>query len=171
MQPFKDKQTVTADWTPVAAQIDGVRLKRLVTMEDERGEVCEMFRHAWGVSDAPLVYAYHASIRPGMIKGWNKHMRQDDRIFTVLGFMRWALFDDRPESPTYKLLQVFTVGERNRALFVIPSGVYHAVMNVGNSDAYFVNMPTRTYDHAEPDKLRLPVKNDVIPFAFETTYG
>lgn len=39
------------------------------------------------------------------------------------------------------------VGERNRAMLIIPRGVYHAVQNVGGTDAYFINLPTRAYDH------------------------
>lgn len=77
-----------------------------------------------------------------------------------------AFFDDRRDSPTYKLLNVFTFSELNRTLFNIPIGVYHAVKNVGAREAVFLNLPNRAYDHAEPDKYRLPLKNDLIPFDF-----
>ena len=56
--------------------------------------------------------------------------------------------------------------EKNRALLVIPRGVYHAVRNIGVTDAIFVNMPTRPYEHGDPDKFRLPLKNSLIPFSF-----
>ena len=36
--------------------------------------------------------------------------------------MRWALFDNRPESPTHKMLNIFTFSDRNRHIFVIPRG-------------------------------------------------
>jgi dTDP-4-dehydrorhamnose 3,5-epimerase len=49
--------------------------------------------------------------------------------------------------------------------------VYHAVRNIGTGDAMFVNMPTRPYDHADPDKYRIPVQNDVIPFSFDDGPG
>jgi dTDP-4-dehydrorhamnose 3,5-epimerase len=61
--------------------------------------------------------------------------------------------------------------ERAPALLVIPRGVYHAVRNIGTTDAIFVNMPTRAYDHGDPDKLRLPLKNGVIPFDFDDGPG
>jgi dTDP-4-dehydrorhamnose 3,5-epimerase len=32
-------------------------------------------------------------------------------------------------------------------------------------------MPTRPYDHADPDKYRLPLDNDVIPFRFDEAPG
>ena len=66
---------------------------------------------------------------------------------------------------------MITFGEHHRGLLVIPAGVYHAAQNVGTVDAYLVNPPTRAYDHADPDKYRLPLKNDLIPFAFEDGLG
>ena len=46
-----------------------------------------------------------------------------------------------------------------------------AVKNIGNTDAYFVNMPTRPYSHEDPDKYRLPLRNDRIPYAFDDGQG
>lgn len=83
------------------------------------------------------------------------------------GVIRVALFDDRPASPTYRVLNVFVMSERNRGLVIVPKGVFHALKNIGTEDAYFINLPTKLYNHADPDKYRLPVKNEMIPFAFE----
>ena len=47
----------------------------------------------------------------------------------------------------------------------------HAVQNIGHEEAIFINMPSRAYDHADPDKYRLPVKNPLIPFAFDDGPG
>jgi dTDP-4-dehydrorhamnose 3,5-epimerase len=164
--PVKDPQTVTPSGERVTPLIAGVTIRSLVTHEDERGDLFEMYDPAWGVHPDPLVYVYQTSLRPGMIKGWIVHEKQDDRIATMIGHMRWVLFDNRPDSSTYRHLNVHTLSERVRSLLIIPRGVYHAVENVGTSDAIFVNMPTRAYDHADPDKYRLPLKNDLIPFDF-----
>jgi hypothetical protein len=34
----------------------------------------------------------------------------------------------------------------------------------GTAEASFVNLPSRQYEHDNPDKLRLPRDNDVIPY-------
>ena len=117
--------------------------------------------------DDPLVYVYQIAILPGVVKGWVVHRRQDDRLFVVRGRLRFGLYDDRQHSTTYQLLNVFTVTDRHRALIVIPRGVYHGVENVGTDEALYLNMPTRPYDHADPDESRLPVRNPLIPFAFD----
>jgi dTDP-4-dehydrorhamnose 3,5-epimerase len=166
-QPRRDRATVTSDGEPLQPQIAGLVIRRLRTIEDSRGEVCEVFRPAWGVHPDPLVYVYQATLRPGAIKGWVVHEKQDDRLFTSIGVQRWVLYDARPDSPTHGLINDLVFSERNRALLIIPKGVYHAVQNIGSTDAVFVNMPTQPYDHASPDKLRLPLKNDLIPFDFD----
>src|SRR5262249_22460893 len=151
--------------------IDGLIVRPARPQEDKRGEIVEIFDPAWGIQPDPLVYVYASSIRPGAIKGWIVHRHQDDRIFHAAGVVRWAFFDDREGSPTHGLVNVLTFSERTRSLIVIPRGVYHAVENIGQTDAFFVNMPTVPYNHADPDKHRLPIKNDRIPFAFDDGRG
>ncbi len=169
--PVQDRQTVTPEGCRVEPLISGVVIRRVSPQEDERGEICEIYNPAWGVLPAPVVYVYQASLRPGRIKGWVVHYLQDDRLFLSSGRIRIALFDNRSGSPTYRLLNLFTITERNRALVVIPKGVFHAIQNVGETEACFVNMPTCAYDHANPDKHRLPLKNDLIPFDFSGPSG
>lgn len=169
--PRKDLATVTPDFTSLSPRIEGVVIKHVPPVEDERGEICEVYRPSWGVNPDPLVYVYAITIRPGRIKGWVQHRLQEDRIFLLRGTIRFGLFDDRPSSPTYRLLNLFTISERNRGLVIVPRGVFHALQNIGETEAMFVNMPTRAYDHADPDKFRLPIKNDLIPFAFDDPPG
>jgi dTDP-4-dehydrorhamnose 3,5-epimerase len=56
------------------------------------------------------------------------------------------------------------LGSANRGLLRVPAGVFHAVVNVGASELRFVNLPTRPYRHEQPDKARLPVDTDAIPY-------
>jgi dTDP-4-dehydrorhamnose 3,5-epimerase len=171
VQPVPDEQTVTPEGELTFPRIKDLVIRPLRPLEDRRGEVIEVYRPSWGVNTDPLVYVYQVGIRPGAIKGWTMHRRQEDRIYVCRGYVRFGLFDNRPDSPTYKLLNKFTFSERNRALIIIPRGVFHAIQNVGETEAIFVNMPTAPYDHEDPDKVRLPVKNDLIPFDFDDGPG
>lgn len=166
MQGVKDVQTVTPDGEPVGPRIHDVVVRSLVTLPDERGEVCELFHPAWGVHPDPLVFAYLTSVRPGVAKAWIRHHRQDDRIAVLYGRLLWVLYDDREGSPSRGTVQRITATERNRLLITIPCGVWHGVQNVGEGEASFVNLPTRPYDHADPDKERLPATSDAIPYRF-----
>ncbi|MDQ5807507.1 MAG: dTDP-4-dehydrorhamnose 3,5-epimerase family protein [Actinomycetota bacterium] len=164
--PTKRPQTVTPEGVSVAPAIDGVRIRRAITHPDPRGTVCEIFDATWDFSDDPLVYVYEITIRPGVVKGWSKHERLDDRLFTMQGSIRVVLYDDREGSPTRGLVTDQTFDDHGRALIRIPAGVWHAVGNVGLTDARLVNCPTRAYDHADPDKWDLPLDTDLIPFRF-----
>jgi len=168
--PRKDVQTVTPEGKSVKSLIDGVRIRPATTIPDDRGTLCEVISLDWKFDDAPLVYVYQVTIRPQRVKGWVVHRHQDDRLFFSQGTVRLVLYDDRPESPTYKKLNELFFGELNRALVRIPLGVYHAVQNVGTTDAMFINSPTKPYNHADPDKYRLPVNNELIPYRFEDGY-
>ncbi|PZR72780.1 MAG: dTDP-4-dehydrorhamnose 3,5-epimerase [Chthoniobacterales bacterium] len=170
-KPVKDSPTVTPEGERLGPRIDGVVVRRAITQTDERGTLCEIFNPAWGVHPAPLAYAYQFTIRPGKIKGWHTHRLHDDRIFISRGEVKVVLYDSRPDSPTHGLVnEIFRTG-LERDLMVIPAGVYHAHQNCGSEDALFISMPTRAYNHGDPDVYRLPVNNDVIPYRFEDSPG
>jgi len=105
------------------------------------------------------------------VKGWVVHHEQDDRLFISLGVLKIVLFDGREDSPTYRQIDELILGERNRGLVIIPQGVFHAIQNVGHTDALFFNLPTKPYNHAAPDKYRLPLDTDQIPYRFEARLG
>jgi dTDP-4-dehydrorhamnose 3,5-epimerase len=159
----KDEPTVTSTGEPHRAPIDGVQIRVARTHADERGTLCEIFDPRWGFDDNPIVFVYTATVRPGQLKGWVVHLRQDDRLFFSSGTARVSLFDAREESETFGGVNVLHAGAHERVLLRIPAGVYHAVRNVGLDDVVFVNMPTRPYEHEDPDKYRLPADTDLIP--------
>ncbi len=62
-------------------------------------------------------------------------------------------------------MNVFHFGEHDRALLSIPAGVYHARQATSaTEEGAFVNLPSQPYQHDDPDKYRLPLDNDVIPY-------
>ena len=74
----------------------------------------------------------------------------------------------RAGSPTEGVLAEHFFGASRRAHLTIPSGVFHAVENVGPGEAMFVNHPSRPYNHGHPDKRRLPFDTDLIPYRFDS---
>jgi dTDP-4-dehydrorhamnose 3,5-epimerase len=171
MKAVKDVETVKPDGQPVMRLIEGVNIRYATTHHDGRGSLCEILRPDWGFHAAPFSYVYQFSIRPGMCKGWHQHHQHDDRIFLSQGTVRAVLYDPRPESPTFGVINEIIRNENHRSIMVIPQFVWHAHQNIGDSDALFISMPTRLYDHSSPDVFRLPLENDVIPYKFEDRKG
>ena len=166
----KDESTVTAVGEPKQRLIEGVTVRMARTQMDYRGEIVEMYSKAWGIeSDAEAEHIYMSLIRPGIIKGWVYHKLQSDRMFSLSGFVRYLLWDPRPDSPTHGEINEIHLSERNRGLLVIPPYVVHAVQNIGLIDAVFVNIPTLPYNHENPDKYR--VDKDSVPYNTDIDVG
>ena len=144
--------------------IDGVDIRHAKTHADERGELCEVWDERWGFSASGVPYAYFVTLRPGSVRGWVVHLEQDDRLFLASGSIKVVLYDAREDSPTVGHLNDFVFGTHDRALLQIPPGVFHAVKNVGHTEAVFVNLPSRPYLHEDPDKYRLPAGSEAIPY-------
>jgi dTDP-4-dehydrorhamnose 3,5-epimerase len=169
--PKQDVQTVTFDGEPVQKLIHGVVIRNAVTQIDDRGTLCEILRPDWDFHPAPLSYVYQFMIRPGKIKGWHVHHQHDDRIFISQGTVKVVLYDDRPDSPTYKTINVIHRTDLQRSIMTIPAFVFHAHQNIGSTDALMISMPTRLYNHESPDVYRYPIDNDYIPYKFSDVRG
>ena len=168
---IKDPPSVTADGTPLAQLPDGVTFRDVPVHVDDRGFVVEAFDPRWGWHADPFAFAYVFTIRPGKIKGWGVHMRHEDRYFILYGDMEIVLYDEREDSPTNGLVAKVVLTEHKRRLMNIPAGIWHANRNVGSKDVTVVNFPTIPYDHADPDKYRLPLDTDRIPYTFPDSQG
>lgn len=160
----KDAQSVTSAGEPVQPLIHGVRLRHSTTHADERGNLCEIYDDRWEFTIDAVTYAYLLTLRPGAIRGWSLHTKQDDRLFFTSGTIKVALYDAREESPSVGDVNVLFLGTHDRALLRIPPGVFHAVRNVGTDDAVLMNLPSRPYEHSDPDKYRLPSDSEEIPY-------
>ena len=162
----KQAPTVTPSGERILHLPDGVSVRPLTTHVDDRGWLLELFNPLWGWHPEPLVHAYMTTIRPGVIKGWGRHARTEDRYAMISGEALTVLFDDRPESPTRGLVTEVPLSEYHRCLINIPVRVWHATANVGSKDVAIVNFKTVPYDSADPDKFTLPLDTDRIPYRF-----
>lgn len=163
MEPVQDRQSVTPDGTPLLKLIAGVRVVPLISHWDARGSITQLPPDLFV---QPVVDAHQVTIRPGMIKGWIMHKLQEDRLFFWQGDLRVVLFDAREDSATRGWFNDLCFGAGKPAYCVIPPGVFHAVQNLGQETASHMSFPTVPYDHARPDKYRLPLDTDRIPFDF-----
>ena len=130
-----------------------------------------MFDLRWNWHPDPIVFVYSFTIRPGRIKGWGMHKEHEDRYFVLCGEMEVVLYDPRPDSPTKGQVSKVILSEYDRRIMNVPIGVWHANRNLSQKDLVVVNFPTIPYDHAKPDKYRLPLDTDQIPFKFDDAGG
>jgi dTDP-4-dehydrorhamnose 3,5-epimerase len=143
--------------------IDGVSVKELRLIPDERGYLMEMLR-----SDDEIFQefgqVYLSVAYPGVVKGWHYHKVQTDFFTIVKGMMKVVLYDDRPDSPTRGEINEFFMGELNPILITIPPGVLHGMKAIGNAPGYLVNCPTKSYKYDEPDEFRVDPHDGTVPY-------
>lgn len=150
--------------------IDGVKIKKLKVIPDDRGMLMEILR-----SDDEIFQkfgqVYMTTCYPGVVKGWHYHKIQTDYFTCVKGMAKVVLYDGRENSPTKGEVNEFFIGEKNPSLIVIPPGVMHGFKAIGNEACYIINCPTEVYKYDEPDEYRVdPFDND-IPYDWGIKQG
>ena len=127
-------------------EIDGVEIRPLRRLSDERGWLTEVFRSDEVRTEMLPAMAYVSITRPGMSRGPHEHLQQTDMFcFVGPGEFELRLWDNRPESPTFGNTQELRAGAKDAIVLVIPPGVVHAYKNVGGVDAMVINFPNRLY--------------------------
>jgi dTDP-4-dehydrorhamnose 3,5-epimerase len=150
--------------------IDGVKLKPLKIIPDERGRLMEILR-----SDDDLFekfgQLYLTTAYPGVVKAWHYHKLQDDHFVVVRGMMKIALYDDRDGSPTRGEVNTYFLGEHNMQLLKIPKLIWHGFKCISEYEAMVLNIPTMTYNYETPDEYREPAHGGKIPYDWSRKDG
>ena len=97
--------------------IQGVQVKTLKVLADERGWLMEMLRNDDDMFQG-FGQVYMTAAYPGVVKGWHYHKLQVDHFVCVKGMMKVVLFDPREDSPTKGEVNEFHIGERNQQLIL-----------------------------------------------------
>jgi len=150
--------------------IDGVSVKKLRLIPDERGRLMEIVRN----DDEGFIgfgQVYMTTCYPGVVKGWHYHKLQTDYMTCISGMLKLALYDSREDSPTRAEVDEFFIGSHNPSRITIPPGVCHGFKCIGTKEAIVINTVTETYNYDDPDEHRIhPHKND-IPYEWERKDG
>lgn len=143
--------------------IEGVKIKKLKVIPDERGRVMEILRND-DECFQKFGQMYMTTNYPGVIKAWHYHKIQTDNVACVSGMLKLVVFDDRKDSPTKGEIAEFFIGEHNPSLITIPPGIYHGWKNIGEHECIVVSAPTEAYNYENPDEYRLPYNDSKIPY-------
>ena len=150
--------------------IDGVVIKQLKHIVDERGFLMEMLRN-----DDPFFQqfgqVYLTSCNPGYVKGWHFHKKQVDHFVVAHGTARIVLYDQRKDSKTHGKLNEFIMGNDNKILIRIPAGVMHGFECVGSEPCSIINIPNLPYNYKEPDEIKIPFDSPDIPYTWKAKKG
>ncbi len=126
--------------------IEGIIWKPLKKFHDDRGWLCELFRHDEMPGEYHPVMAYASVTQPGIARGPHEHVDQAD-YFAFFGpsNFKMYLWDNRPQSKTYRNVETRIVGDDQPMALIVPVGVVHAYKCVGTVPGLVFNGPNRLY--------------------------
>lgn len=135
--------------------IDGVFLIPLSVHLDDRGYVIELIR----ATDPFLkkfgqVYIAGTTSK-GTIRAFHKHFKLWDYFFIATGSAKFAFYDDRKNSPTYKKMDTIILTQRNPSLIIVPPGIYHGWMAL-EDHTLLISTASDVYNRKKPDEARVP---------------
>ncbi len=148
------------------AVIEGVKIKKLKVIPDERGRLMEILRCDEEMFEK-FGQVYMTTTYPGVIKGWHHHKVQTDNVTVVYGMVKLVLYDAREGSFTEGEIDEFFLGIHNPMLVRIPKGVYHGWKCISLEEAIVVNIPTDPYDYEHPDEYRVAHDSPEVPYNWD----
>ena len=141
--------------------INGVKVKNLKIIPDERGRLMEILR----VDEEMFIkfgQVYMTTAKPNVVKAWHWHKIQTDSFTCISGKMRLALYDAREDSSTKGEINDFEISLDNPMLVQIPPGVYHGFKCTSDQEAIVINTVTEPYNYKTPDENRVDCyENDI----------
>jgi dTDP-4-dehydrorhamnose 3,5-epimerase len=131
--------------------IEGVVLKSLRQILDERGKVMHMLR-CDSADFESFGEIYFSLVFPGVIKGWHLHHRMTLNYAVPVGLVKLVLVDQREGSSTAgALMEIFT-GPDNYQLIRIPPGVWNGFKGLGSTPSLVANCATIPHDPREIER-------------------
>jgi len=143
--------------------IDGVKVKKLKVIADNRGRLMEILRSDDDIFEQ-FGQVYMTTVLPGVVKAWHYHRRQNDNFTCVKGRIRLGLYDAREGSSTYGRAEEYILSLEEPGLVRIPAGVYHGFKCEGDEEAIVINTVTKPYNREDPDEFRADAYDNDIPF-------
>jgi dTDP-4-dehydrorhamnose 3,5-epimerase len=147
--------------------IHGVIFKPLKSFPDNRGFFREIFRCSEPIFEGGRFAQWsHSKMQKNVVKAWHYHHVQIDWWYVPLGQIETVLFDNRPESPTYRTKLTVKMGDPEEhgpntfaSCVRIPPGVLHAC-KVLSEEAHLFYITSETYNPNEEG--RLPYNSEVV---------
>ncbi|MBI2031257.1 MAG: dTDP-4-dehydrorhamnose 3,5-epimerase family protein [Candidatus Levybacteria bacterium] len=157
--------------------IKDVFLYPLKINSDESGVLVETLRIDWKEiygKKREFFMQYYSVTPPGTARDedvWHYHPTvQDDRFIVVQGATVVAIADNREESPTKGLLNLFHMqSDIDPYILLIPKKTLHGFLVVSQKPAILLNFPTALYNPEEEE--RLPFDRAGIKFPDDTFFN
>lgn len=142
--------------------IEGVIIKKLEQYIDDRGSLAEVFR----TDDIDYInpaMCYISVTKQGYVRGSHEHVQQTD-CFLFIDLFELHLWDNRPDSVTYKeYMKVMVGGDKKAELAIIPPGVVHGYKCLQDNTGTVINFPDKLYKGQNKQEEVDEIRHEVDP--------
>lgn len=149
-------------------EIDGVVIRPLKQICDERGKVMHMLR-----ADDPhferFGEIYFSVVYPGAVKAWHLHTRMTLNYAVPSGRIKLVCYDQRKDSPTSGKIQEFFTGEDSYQLITIPPGIWNGFKGIDTNPSIVANCAT--IPHQPEEIIRKDPFSPDIPYNWNIRHG
>ena len=135
----------------------GIQKITISLHNDDRGFLGEIFRQDWNdlLPDFDLKQVLISQSKPGIIRAWHRHLRnQIDLFFVLKGTVRICAFDGDKNSESFGQLVEIISNCEVPEIIMMPGHLWHGTKNIGSETSetiYFIN---NLYDYDNPDEER-----------------
>ena len=106
--------------------------------------------------------AYFSCVNGNAVKGWKRHRKMMLNLVVPIGAIRFVLYDDRPESKTFKTIQEIILSRESYQRLTVPPGIWMAFQGKSDGVNMLLNIASIPHDSLEAENL--PIQNEEIPF-------
>ena len=99
--------------------------------------------------------AYFSTVNSGAVKGWKRHRRMTLNIVVPVGAVRFVIYDDRTDSPTYEKCQEVTLSKENYLRLTVPPMLWMAFQGVSNERSILLNIADICHEPDESDQKKI----------------
>jgi len=133
--------------------LEGIQIKPLEIMFDERGFFLELMRKDWKelLKEDEIIQANLSKSYPGIIRAWHRHLRgQVDYFIALKGALKICAYDEE----SCELDEIVST-DSNLQIVRIPGIYWHGFKVVGNRPAWLLYFVNKLYDYGKPDEERI----------------
>ena len=144
--------------------IQGVIVKEMKRISDDRGRIMHLLKSSENVMDN-VGEVYCSTVYPGIVKGWHGHHKMQLNYIVIKGMIKFVLYDERKDSPTFGKIQEISMGEHNYVRVTVPPKVWNGFMGLGTEEAMVINITNMPHD---PEEIyRCDPHNNNIPYSWK----
>ena len=128
--------------------LHGVKLIVPDRFEDHRGTYMELYdsKNFENITSEVFVQDDISISRKGVLRGLHGDWKTTKLVTVLKGSGYAVIADNRPDSPTYKKWQAFTLSEQNRNMLLLPAGIGNSVLALEDNIIYFYKQNTHFVD-------------------------